>query len=133
MMRIVDRNALTDLDYFWMNLGVLQGKAWMADRHEDIEIVAGANVVEALQKQGSVEAGKGAYYYGIKLVMDDALNATGQQLDDALQFALMMKIGEVSLVKVNVSQEKRKVTKKAVTEHDSAGRILSWIEEEVEI
>ena len=73
------------------------------------------------------------YYYGIKLVIDHTLSAAGKQVEEADRYWLMIKAGEVQLVKVTVSQEKRKVTKKAVTEHDSAGRILSWIEEEVEI
>jgi hypothetical protein len=133
-MRIVDRNELTDLDWFWVTIGAIQAKSWLDGRqNEDIEIEVGANVVEALRQQGAAKAGKVAYYLGVKFAIGHALKVAGKQVDEAVKDALVLKASEFPLINVRVSQEKRTVTKKNVTGHDAEGRILSWIEEQVEI
>ena len=85
---------------------------------------------EALQQPDAFEAGRTAYLVGIKFVIDDVLDA---KVAEAAKHKLMLKIGEVSRVKVNVTQEKRKVEKTTVTEHTKDGRIQAFIREQITI
>ena len=137
-MRLLDTNAPTELDYFWMALGALQTEAWLAGRqNEDIHMEVGANVVEELQKQGAGEAGKWRYCMGMSLGLEVALNGLGMKNKPderaAVREALLGTIGAVQLIKVTVTQEKRSVEKTTVIEHDTDGRIRTFVKEQVQI
>jgi hypothetical protein len=126
-MRIVDKNALAEIDHFWIDFGMLQARAWAADCNKEIHVEAAAGVVEELQKPDAAEKGKFAYYYGIKLTIDYLLSVSGEQGSEAAKNLLMIQIGEVSRVKMTVMREKRMVEKTIVTEHHEDGRIRSWV------
>jgi hypothetical protein len=136
-MRVIDKNGadrLTDVQWFWITVGKLQAKAWLADReHEEIQMEVSADAIKELLKPSMLEDGKIAYLVGIKTAIDDTLNAASIHFPEQGRLALMYKAADVSLVTVNVSQEKRQVEKTTVVDHTEDGRIRTFIKEQIQI
>jgi hypothetical protein len=138
-MRIIDKNAPSDVDKFWFALGQMRVMAAIKGQSEDEVIEEKPSVVEALNVPGAAEAGRTAFLRGVDLKLEEVIAA------DA--WAVKNKRGHVSWVKtvlaayveaipaggVTVRPEKRTLKRKSVEQFDAEGRILSMLEEEIQV
>jgi hypothetical protein len=144
-MRVIDKNAPSDLDKFWIELGEMQVTAMVTGRTEEVVIEERADIAEELKAPDAVEAGKAAYVRGIFRVLDRLIVEAGRALENKrapssrnysfVKLALLRQVAATTppLKFTVVPREARTVTRKTVESYDKDGRISSLIEEKVEV
>jgi hypothetical protein len=136
-MRVVNKNAPTDVDKFWFTLGEMRVTDATKGQPTDEIIEVDANVAKALNAPGAEEAGRPAFLRGFNKKLDEAIAADALAMKNKRDYVSWVKTILAAYIQampagaVTVRPEKRKLKRKVVEEFDAEGRILSMLEEEV--
>jgi hypothetical protein len=126
-MKLIDKNA--DINGFWFALGEMRVKAAIAGQSDELIIEVEAAVAEALNDPCAAEAGKPAFLRGVNRTLDAAIAARAPWVKATLAACVeAMPAGNVT-----VRPEKRTLKRKTVEAFDDEGRILSMLEEEIQV
>src|SRR5437868_6779849 len=90
-MRVVDKNAPSDVDKFWHTLGEMRVMSAIIGQSDEVIIEEKKDVVESLQAADAAEAGRAAFLRGVDRKLDELIAA------DA--WALKNKPGHKSWIK----------------------------------
>ena len=127
-MRVIDKNAPSDVDKFWFALGELRVMAAIKGQSDDVVIEEKASVVEALNAPGAAEAGQAAFLRGFNQKLDEVIAADARAVKNGqpslLRAVLAAHVGSIPAVQFTVRQEKRTLKRKTVEAFDNEGRIF---------
>jgi hypothetical protein len=134
-MRIVDANAPTDIEQFWLNIGRAKALAVAAGRRDGvITVEESQEIVAALGDSPSFdEAAQKAFALGIGRGIDELLTRMDASKRSMVRHMLLCHVAESSRLTFNVQGERRTVTRKTVESYDHMGRIRTMTEEQVKI
>ena len=140
-MRVIDKNAPTDVDKFWFALGEMRVKAMVTGQTGEIVVEEFARVAEALKDPvAAAKAGQKAFLSGVFRQLNALIIGEAEALKTKrghagfVKTALMEKLNATPQCKITVvPREARMVTRKTVESYDENGRISSLIEERVEV
>jgi hypothetical protein len=126
-MNVIDQNA--DLEKFWFTLGERRVAAAIKGLSDEVVIEVEAGVAEALNAPGAPEAGWAAFVRGVNRKLDEAIAARPSWV----KAVLAAYVDAIPAGKVTVRPEKRTLKRKTVEAFDADGRILSMLEEEIQV
>jgi hypothetical protein len=130
-MRVIDKDAPTDLETFWFALGEMRvmAAAIKGQQSDEVVIEVDAGVAEALNAADAAEAGRAAFLRGVSRKLDEAIAARAPWI----KAALAAYVESVPAGAVTVRPEKRMLKRRTVEAFDADGRILSMLEEEIKV
>ena len=98
-------------------------------RSDEVIIEEKSSVAEALNARGSAEAGQAAFQRGVNRKLDEAIAARAPWV----KAVLAAYVASVPAGAITVRPEKRMLKRRTVEAFDADGRILSTLEEEIQV
>jgi hypothetical protein len=138
-MHVIDKNAPSDVDKFWFALGEMRVMAAIKGQSDEVVIEEKASVVEALNVPDAAEAGRPAFLRGVDRKLDEAIASDAWAVKNEpghvswVKAVLAAYVESIPAGKFTVRPEKRTLKRKTVEEFDADGRILSMLEEEIQV
>jgi hypothetical protein len=133
------KNAPTDIEKFWIELGEMRVMAAIKGQSDEVVIEEKASVVEALNVPDAAEAGRPAFLIGVNRKLEEAIAADHWAVKNKRGYESWVKavlaayVESIPAGKFTVRPEKRTLKRKTAEAFDTDGRILSMLEEEIQI
>jgi hypothetical protein len=136
-LRVIDKNSPSEVDKFWFTVGEMRVTAALKRQSGEVLIEEGAAVCEALNAPDATEAGRPAYLRGLNNQLDTVIAADARAVKNGqpslLRTLLAAYVESIPAVTFNVRPEKRTLKRKTVEAFDDEGRILSMLEETIQV
>jgi len=138
-MKVIDKDAPSDIDKFWIAMGEMRVKAAIKGNSDEVIVEEKQAVCDALQAPDATEAGRAAFQRGVDRSLDQLIAADAWAVKNEPGYVSFVKsvlgayVASIPAGKCTVRPERRTLKRKTVESFDAEGRILAMIEEDVEV